>query len=245
MAEVFRFEGFQLDTGTFDLRRGLVAVPVEPLVLDLLTLLLENPGVVLSRDRLVESVWKGRIVSESTISTAIKSARKALGDTGRDQKYIRTIRGRGIQFAVPVETAGASAVDVPRPAGIYVRPFETMGDAGLDNLSRALRIRTGSILARIPLLRIASAFPEADQLMDPRVLRSRFAITHVLEVSLQRSGTTLTADAALTETRYGLQIWAQQFKTPAGAGEQPARRWFGDSLDVLGQEAARRERRRD
>ena len=227
MAEVFRFGDFQLDTGAFELRRGRVVVPVEPLVLDLLTLLLEQPGVVLSRDRLIDSVWKGRIVSESTISTAIKSARKALGDTGRDQKYIRTIRGRGIQFAVPVETVGTTAADARPPVpdvamqpALYVRPFETMGDAGLDNLSRALRIRTGSILARIPLLRIASAFPEADQLMDPRELRSRFAITHVLEVRLQRTGTTLTADAALTETRNGLQIWAQQFATAAGAGEQ-------------------------
>lgn len=227
MAEVFRFGDFQLDTGAFELRRGPVVIPVEPLVLDLLALLLEHPGVVLSRDRLVDSIWKGRIVSESTISTAIKSARKALGDSGRDQHYIRTIRGRGIQFAVPVATAGTSEADAHPPVSdvamqpaLYIRPFEIMGDAGLDNLARAMRIRTGSILARIPLLRIASAFPQADQLMDPRELRSRFAITHVLEVRLQRTGTLLTADAALTETRNGLQIWAQQDATPAGVGEQ-------------------------
>jgi DNA-binding winged helix-turn-helix (wHTH) protein/Tfp pilus assembly protein PilF len=227
MAKVFQFGDFTLDTGAFELRRGPVIIPVEPLVLELLTLLLEQPGVVLSRDRLVESVWGGRIVSESTISTAIKWARKALGDTGREQKYIRTIRGRGIQFAVPVEAAGAAAAGSrpPIPEGamqptIYVRPFETIGDGGLDQLSRALRIRTRSILARIPLLRIASSFPQADQLADPRELRSRFEITHVLEVRLQRTGDMLTADAALTETRNGLQIWARQFATPAGAGEQ-------------------------
>jgi len=183
MAKVFQFGDFTLDTGAFESRRGPVIVPVEPLVLDLLALLLEQPGVVLSRDRLVESVWKGRIVSESTISTAIKWARKAMGDTGRDRKYIRTIRGRGIQFAVPVEAAGAAAAGsrLPIPDGvmqptIYVRPFDAMGDAGLDHLSRALRVRTRSILARIPLLRIASSFPEADHLIDPRELRSRFEI---------------------------------------------------------------------
>jgi TolB-like protein len=166
-------------------------------------------------------------VSESTVSTAIKWARKALGDTGRDQKYIRTIRGRGIQLAVPVEAAETAAAgsrptipDSAMQPTIYVRPFETMGDAGLDHVSRALRIRTGSILARMPLLRIASSFPQADQLMDPRELRSRFEITHVLEVRLQREGNMLTADAALTETRNGFQIWAQQFATPASAGEQ-------------------------
>jgi DNA-binding winged helix-turn-helix (wHTH) protein/tetratricopeptide (TPR) repeat protein len=227
MAKVFHFGDFTLDTAAFEMRRGSEIIPVEPLVLDLITLLLEQPGVVLSRDNLVESVWKGRLVSESTVSTAIKWARKTLGDTGRDQKYIRTIRGRGIQLAVPVEAAETAVAGSPAPIPggamqptIYVRPFEAMGDADLEHLSRALRIRTGSILARIPLLRIASAFPQADEPMDPRELRSRFEITHVLEVRLQRNGNMLTADAALTETRNGLQIWAEQLATPAGAGEQ-------------------------
>ncbi len=70
------------------------------------------------------------------------------------------------------------------------------------------------------MLRIVSAFPEADGLMDPRDLRSRFEITHVLEARLQRTSVELTVDAVLIETRSGLQIWAQQFATPAGAGEQ-------------------------
>ena len=83
MAKVFRFDDFVLDTGAFELRCGLIVVPVEPLVFDLITLVLEQPGVVVSRDQLVETVWNGRIVADSTISTAVKSARKALGDTGR------------------------------------------------------------------------------------------------------------------------------------------------------------------
>ena len=227
MAKVYCCDNFTLDTGALELRCGRVVVPVEPLVLDLITLLLEQPGVVLSRDELNESVWNGRIVSDSTISTAIKSARKALGDTGKDQKYIRTIRGRGILFSAPVETAENAVVedkpsipDIATQPAIYVRPFDTMGDARLNQLARALRVRTASILTRIPLLRIASSFPQADQLLDPRELRSRFSITHILEVRLQREGKIRKADAALTETRNGLQIWAQQFETAPGTGEQ-------------------------
>jgi DNA-binding winged helix-turn-helix (wHTH) protein/tetratricopeptide (TPR) repeat protein len=227
MAKVFRFGDFTLDTGALELRCGPVVIPVEPLVFDLITLLLEQPGVVVSRDQLVDDLWNGRIVSESTISTAVKSARKALGDTGTDQKFIRTVRGRGILFVAPVATVEAAKIDerpqisdtAMQPA-VYVRPFDTMGDAGLDQFSRALRVRTGSILTRIPLVRIASSFPQADQLMDPRELRARFGITHILEVRLQRIGKLLEADAALTETRNGLQIWAQRFETATGAGEQ-------------------------
>ena len=79
MAKVLQFGDFELNTGAFELRRGPVVIPVEPLVLNLLTLLLEQPGVVLSRNRLVESVWKGRIVSESTISTAIEGGAQGVG----------------------------------------------------------------------------------------------------------------------------------------------------------------------
>jgi DNA-binding winged helix-turn-helix (wHTH) protein/Tfp pilus assembly protein PilF len=224
---VFRFDDFSLDRDAFELRRGSTLVTVEPLVFDLITLLLERPGVVLSRDTLIETVWQGRIVSESTISTALKSARKALGDTGRDQRYIRTIRGRGILFAMLVEIVETTATpggspdsDAAKPPAIYLRPFGTMGDAGLEHLSRALRVRTGSILTRIPLLQIASSFPEADLVTDPRELRSRFGISHVLEARLQRTEAALTADVALIETRHGHQVWAQQFETAAGAGEQ-------------------------
>ena len=224
MAKVFFFNKFTLDTGAYELRRGAKVIPVEPLVLDLIRLLLEHPGEVLSRDRLMDAVWEGRIVSESTISTAIKSARKALGDTGRDQNIIRTIRGRGIQFTASVtldeaEKAPSFSDIVIQPA-LYIRPFDTMGGEGLESLSCALRVRTRSVLARMPLLRIASPIPEADGLVDPRQFRSRFGLTHVLEVRLQRTAGVLIADASLTETRNGFQIWAQQTEVSTGPAEQ-------------------------
>ena len=215
MAEVYRFADCVLDAGAGELRRGGVPVPVEPLVLDLIRVLLERPGQVVSRDALMKSVWKGRIVSESTISTAVKWARRALGDTGREQACIRTIRGRGIKLVVPVVVDRAAL----QPA-IYVRPFGVLGDADLEPPARALRIRTRSILGRIQLLRIVAAFPEADLVTDPRELRARFGVTLVLDVRVQRDGARLVADAALTGTRDGLQIWAQRFEAAAGAGEQ-------------------------
>lgn len=227
MAMVFQFGDFVLDRGAFELRRDSALVPVEPLVLELLALLLEQPGVVVSRDALMEQVWQGRIVSDAAISTAIKSARKVLGDTGRDQKYIRTVRGRGIQWVAPVESVAHVSAETKHPpadAGarpvLYVRCAEAMGDPALDSLVRAIRVRVSSILARIPLLRIASAFEKADQLTDPRELRARFAVSHVLDLRLQWAGNSLAADAALIETRAGLQIWAQRFEMLDGPGDQ-------------------------
>lgn len=99
------FDDFELDVDKFELRHNGQAEHVEPMVFDLLVLLANNPGRVITRDELIEKLWDGRIVSEATISTTIKSARKALGDSGEIQKYIKTIRGRGIEFIADVNTA--------------------------------------------------------------------------------------------------------------------------------------------
>jgi len=230
MAMNFRFDGFVLDRDAFELRRGSALVAVEPLVLDLMVLLLEQPGVVVSRDALMAQVWKGRIVSDTSISTAIKLARKAVGDTGRDQKYIRTVRRRGIQWVMPLEPVESGKpvcadteswhADTGAQPVLYVRCVDAMNDPALRPLARATGARAASILARIPLLQIASPFDLADEVTDPRELRARFAISYLLELRLQRTENTLTADAALTETRNGLQIWAQRFETLNGPGDQ-------------------------
>src|SRR5258706_14660868 len=91
----YRFDQFELDTEQFSLRANSASIHVEPMVFDLLCFLVENAGQVLTREAIIERVWKGRFVSEATVSSCIKSARKALGDSGQNQTYIRTLRGRG------------------------------------------------------------------------------------------------------------------------------------------------------
>src|SRR6185295_2687377 len=86
----YLFSDHLLDTDRRELRRGLRRVDVEPQVLDLLICLVENRDRVVSKDDLIASVWDDRIVSDSTLSSRIYAARKAVGDTGREQKVIRT-----------------------------------------------------------------------------------------------------------------------------------------------------------
>jgi len=87
----FLFADHTLDTDRRELRRGAAAISLEPQVFDLIVYLMENRERVVSRDDLIASVWGGRIVSESTLSTRINAARKALGDNGVEQKLIRTV----------------------------------------------------------------------------------------------------------------------------------------------------------
>src|SRR5215467_15335762 len=100
----YRFDQFDVDTDRYELRRGGRVQPVEPLVFDLIVFFARNPNRLISRDEMVEAVWRGRTVSDATISSAVKSARRALGDSGDSQSLIRTVRGRGFEFRAEMGT---------------------------------------------------------------------------------------------------------------------------------------------
>ena len=107
---LFQFEDYSLDTDRRELRRGSVQVSVEPQVFDLLEYLIRNRERVVSKDDLLASVWRGRIVSDSTLASRINAARRAIGDDGEGQRLIRTIIGRGIRFTAGVVEPAAEAV---------------------------------------------------------------------------------------------------------------------------------------
>lgn len=94
----FIFEDFVLDDARRELRRGAETVAVEPQVFDLLVYVIENRDRVVSRDDLIASIWGGRIVSESTLTSRINAARHAIGDSGDAQRLIKTIPRKGIRF---------------------------------------------------------------------------------------------------------------------------------------------------
>jgi DNA-binding winged helix-turn-helix (wHTH) protein len=122
---LYFFEDCVLDTDRRELRRAAAIVPVEPQVFDVLTYLIQNRERVVTRDDLLASVWEGRIVSESTLSSRINAARVAVGDSGDEQRLIRTVLRRGFRFAgevreehrqSPDERAAVSSSPSPDPA---------------------------------------------------------------------------------------------------------------------------------
>ncbi len=109
----YEFAECVLDVDRHVLLRGGEHVPVEPQVFDLLELLVENPGRLVAREEIIERVWNGRFVSDSTISARIAAARKAVGDDGKAQRIIRTIVRRGLQLAAEVNRDNPSTIDEP------------------------------------------------------------------------------------------------------------------------------------
>jgi DNA-binding winged helix-turn-helix (wHTH) protein len=103
------FDDCVLDSQRRELTRGGSAVAVEPLVFDIIACLIEHRDRVVSRDDLRTMVWEGRIVSESTLGSAINAARVAIGDTGEQQRLIRTLPRKGFRFVGTVRVEPASA----------------------------------------------------------------------------------------------------------------------------------------
>jgi len=100
----FVFGDHTLDPNRRELCRQSQPIAVEPQVFDLLVYLIEHRDRVVSKDDLISAVWGGRIVSESTLTSRINAARKALGDSGEKQELIRTIARKGFRFVGEVRT---------------------------------------------------------------------------------------------------------------------------------------------
>ena len=107
---MLRFADFELDVAQQELRRSGDIVHMEPQVFNLLLHLVRNRGRIVSKHELIETVWNGRIVSEAALSSRINAARKAIGDTGNDQLFIRTLHKRGFRFVGAVSDGAPSIV---------------------------------------------------------------------------------------------------------------------------------------
>ena len=98
---IYRFDDFELDTALIELRERGEAIAIEPQVFALLCFLIENRERVVTKEEIIQQIWSGRIVSDSALSSRIKSARRALCDDGNAQSVIRTVHGVGYALEVP------------------------------------------------------------------------------------------------------------------------------------------------
>src|SRR3954454_20970481 len=104
----YLFEDYALDPDRRELTRHAEAVAIWPKVFDLLLYLIQNREHVVSKDDLLEAVWSGRIVAESTLTSHINAVRKAIGDSGEEQRLVRTIARKGFRFIGEVREADVS-----------------------------------------------------------------------------------------------------------------------------------------
>ena len=231
---VLRFGDFVIDTMRYELRRNDEACKLEPKVFDLIALFAQHPDQVFCHEELIQSVWGGRFVSDATVSTCIKSARKALGDNGATQRYIQTVRGRGFRFGVEIirdtpATNGVSArlSEIPSPdrsdnPSLLVLPFQPLSDQpDTIQLAAGLAGELLAILTRIPLLRLSAGTHRYDALEVPpsvRQMHEDLGVDYVLESSVQLVEGRHAIHVGLSDARTGFRLWSGRFTVSGSFG---------------------------
>jgi TolB-like protein/Tfp pilus assembly protein PilF len=228
----FLFEDYCLDAGRRELKRGAKLIPVGPKVFDLLLFLVQNRDQVVTRDDLLQAVWAGRIVSESTLTSHINAARKAIGDTGKEQRLIRTIARRGIRFVGQIQEespANTSVTDaivaserlepiltLPESPSIAVLPFRNLsGDVEQDYFADGVVEDIITALSRIRWLFVIarnSSFTYKGKTVDEKQVGRELGVRYVVEGSVRQSENRIRITGQLVDATTGTHLWAERFE---------------------------------
>lgn len=235
-AEVqFVFGDYVLDLDRRELTRGSDAIAIGPQVFDLLVHLVQNRERVVSKDGLLDVVWRGRIVSESTLASHINAVRKAIGDSGEEQRLIRTVTRKGFRFVGDVREAQSSddssslkaepaksnevsahALTLPDKPSIAVLSFlnlsgdpeqEYFADGVVEDIITALsRIRWLFVIAR------NSSFTYKGRAVDVKQVGHELGVRYVLEGSVRKAANRARITGQLIDATTGGHLWAERFE---------------------------------
>src|SRR5262249_17340826 len=195
---IYTFGDCEVDTERRELVRGGIATHVEPQVFDVLVYLLRNRERVVSKEDLFKDVWRGRIVSEGTLNSRINAARKAIGEVGARQKYLRTIARRGFRFAGTVQEFDARKLLEHRPTvhskpekpSVAVMPFANLSaDADQEYFADGIAEDLIAGLSRIRWLRViarGSTSGYNGRSADPRQVARDLGVRYIVSGSVQR-----------------------------------------------------------
>ena len=224
----YLFEDFALDADKRELCRGANAVSLTPQAFDVLLYLIRNREHVVSKDDLISAIWGGRIVSDAALATRLNAARAAIGDTGDQQRLIKTLQKKGFRFVGSVQeidrpdtsTAANRAIPTAAPGlsdkpAIAVLPFQNLSgdpeqeyfaDGLVDDIITALsRFRALLVIAR------NSSFIYKGKSVDIKQVGHQLGVRYVLEGSVRTAGNRLRISGQLIDVATGAHLWADRF----------------------------------
>src|SRR3954462_9679403 len=141
-ADVLFFAGFRFDRGSgflFRLNENGTAVPIElgSRSIDVLRVLIDKPGELVSKDAIMREVWAGRVVEEANLNVQISKLRRVLDHDREHGRCIQTVTGHGYRFTAPVRRTD-SEPNVEMPGGMPARPRLSIVVLPFANLSEEL-----------------------------------------------------------------------------------------------------------
>jgi TolB-like protein/Flp pilus assembly protein TadD len=231
MAAMYRFGPFRLDPEVEVLFRGAEPIALGRRAVALLRVLLDQPGVLISKDALIEAAWSGLVVEESNLPVQIAALRRALEEVPGGDHRIDTLPRRGYRFVGPVakeedRRTALSAIEAspalvfPNKPSIAVLPFSNMsGDPEQDYFAEGMAEEIITALSRCSWLFVIarnSSFTYKDRAVDVRQVGRELGVRYVLEGSVRRAGDRLRFIGQLIDATSGAHIWADRFEGNMG-----------------------------
>src|SRR5262245_28442500 len=222
---IYTFQDYSLDVERRELRRREDLVAVEPQVLDLLQYLISNRDHVVSKDELIAAVWNGRIISESALSSRIIAVRQAVGDSGEQQRLIRTVARKGFRFVGDIQEtqistqsalqAAKAALALPDKPSIAVLPFQNLSgdpeqeyfaDGVVEDIISALSCKRWLfVIAR------NSSFTYKGRTVDVKQLGRELGVRYILEGSVRKAANRVRITGQLIDAATGAHLSADRF----------------------------------
>jgi TolB-like protein/Flp pilus assembly protein TadD len=231
----YLFENYAFDTDRRELHRGADVISIAPQVFDLLDYLIRNRERVVSKDDLIDAIWNGRVVSEAALTTRLNVARTAIGDSGEEQRLIKTLPRKGFRFVGPVVEAqgdaGAAVADnslePPKPAltlpdkpSIAVLPFANLSsDLEQDYFADGMVDDITTALSRFKLLFVIarhSSFTYKGRAVDIKQVGRELGVRYVLEGSVRKAAGKVRITCQLIDATTGAHLWADRFEGDLG-----------------------------
>ncbi|MGE3705417.1 MAG: winged helix-turn-helix domain-containing tetratricopeptide repeat protein [Vicinamibacterales bacterium] len=219
-APVVRFGEFEFDPRVRELRRGTKAVRLQDQPYHLLSMLLERPGDVVTRDAIQARLWPdGTAVDfEHSVNAAVKRLRNALGDDAGRPQYVETLPRLGYRFIAPLNApeAPASAAPDTRPR-LVVLPFVNLsGDVERDYFSDGLTEEMIAQLGRrcanqIGVLARTSSMLYKNVNRGAADIGGALRADYLVEGSVRVSGARVRVTAQLIETKGETHLWADSY----------------------------------
>lgn len=224
---IYRFGNCVLDLTVRELRRDNRLCAIEPQVFDLLEYLVRHRSRLVTRDELWNKIWKGRPVSEAAIDTRLSAVRQAIGDTGGDQRLIRTLRKQGFRFVgAVVEDTGAAGIVRGKDGGanralladhptIGVIPFANLsGEPGHDVLGDGVTDDLITALGKSRWLFVApraSTFACKGQALGVGQIARKLGVRYLVDGSIRRVAGRMRITVQLVDGISDRQIWTERY----------------------------------
>ena len=206
-----RFGPFELDQHAGELRKDGARIRLQDQPLQILQILLEQPGKVVTREELRQRIWPTDtfVDFDHGINNAIKRLREVLGDTAEASRYIETLPRRGYRFLQDVERTSSAE------ASIAVLPFLSLSaDPENEIFADGMSEEIINALTQVKELRVVartSSFSFKGKHIDLREIGERLNVRTVLEGSVRRSGNRLRITAQLVNVSDGYHLWSERY----------------------------------